>query len=461
MSFSQYLKSHLADTFDFVARTTEGVIENIDREVMTVVSDGLKQISADVTAFADHLKTWGVDHQLQLSAALRRLLPILVYDKFCFVTRFDDVQEVLARDDIFLVTYGDKMREITAGGRFFLGMQNSPEYLRDVSNMRLMAAREDIPNLVKPLVVDLSESIVAKSGGRIDIVSELTQIVPTRLVATYFGTPTSNESELIRWATQMFQYLFVPNNPPEFVAETLESAASAREWLDQTIADRKQQPLTTNDVLGRCLNMQQAGMPGFTDIEIRNNLIGLIVGAIPTTSKAATQVLDQLLNRPKQLQGARAAALAHDESLSVRYLWEALRFNPIGSGIFRLCSADYLLAKGTARETLIPSGTTVVAGIQSAMFDATVLNHPNEFRIDRPDYHSMNFGYGLHKCFGQYINQVQIPAIANALLRQKNLRRANGAAGLMQMAGIFPTSMTLEFDVSSASTESISLSDRI
>ena len=59
----------------------------------------------------------------------------------------------------------------------------------------------------------------------------------------------------------------------------------------------------------------------------------------------------------------------------------------------------------------------------------------------------MNFGYGLHKCFGQYINQVQIPAIANALLRQKNLRRANGAAGQMHIAGIFPTSMTLEFDV--------------
>ena len=214
MSFSQYLKSHLADTFDSVVRTVEGVIENVDREVMTVVSDGLKQISADVTAFADHLKKWGADHQLQLNAALRRLLPILVYDKFCFVTRFDDVQEVLARDDIFLVTYGDEMHEITAGGRFFLGMQNSPEYLRDGVNMRLMAAREDIPNIVKPLVVALSDSIVAKSGGRIDIVSELTQIVPTRLVATYFGTPTSNESELIRWSTQMFQYVFVPNNRP-------------------------------------------------------------------------------------------------------------------------------------------------------------------------------------------------------------------------------------------------------
>ena len=30
------------------------------------------------------------------------------------------------------------------------------------------------------------------------------------------------------------------------------------------------------------------------DLGIRNNLIGLIIGAIPTTSKAAIQALDQL-----------------------------------------------------------------------------------------------------------------------------------------------------------------------
>ena len=41
---------------------------------------------------------------------------------------------------------------------------------------------------------------------------------------------------------------------------------------------------------------------------------------------------------------------------------------------------------------------------------------PNDFRIDRPDYDYMHFGYGLHTCFGRYINMVQIPRIVQALL---------------------------------------------
>jgi len=46
-----------------------------------------------------------------------------------------------------------------------------------------------------------------------------------------------------------------------------------------------------------------------------------------------------------------------------------------------------------------------------AMFDERVVDSPHEFRIGRPAYVYMHWGYGLHTCFGQYVNQVQIPGI--------------------------------------------------
>ena len=58
----------------------------------------------------------------------------------------------------------------------------------------------------------------------------------------------------------------------------------------------------------------------------------------------------------------------------------------------------------------------------------------------------MHFGYGMHTCFGQYINMVQIPMIVKALLRCKNLRRASGAPGKVQYQLAFPVSLHLEFD---------------
>jgi cytochrome P450 len=70
--------------------------------------------------------------------------------------------------------------------------------------------------------------------------------------------------------------------------------------------------------------------------------------------------------------------------------------------------------------TTIPRGATVVAATQSAMFDERMVDAPNEFRPSCPDYLYMHFGCGLHTCFGQYINRVQIPGILKPLLKKKD-----------------------------------------
>ena len=104
------------------------------------------------------------------------------------------------------------------------------------------------------------------------------------------------------------------------------------------------------------------------------------------------------------------------------------------------------MAKGKMHATTIPRGTSVIAATQSAMFDETFVDAPNEFRIGRPDYGYMHFGYGLHTCFGQYINRVQIPGILKPLLKKNALRRAADVAGQLQYDGSFPRSLTVVFD---------------
>ena len=70
---------------------------------------------------------------------------------------------------------------------------------------------------------------------------------------------------------------------------SLNAARDCRDYLDSAIRERKQTPTARDDVLNRCLAMQAAGLPGMDDLGIRNNLIGLLIGAVPTTSKAAIQ----------------------------------------------------------------------------------------------------------------------------------------------------------------------------
>jgi cytochrome P450 len=182
------------------------------------------------------------------------------------------------------------------------------------------------------------------------------------------------------------------------------------------------------------------------DVAIRNNLLGILVGAIPTTSKCCAQALDELLKRPEALSGAQQAARDGDDVALAQYVFEALRFHPNNPGVFRIAAQDYTLAKGTEHATSVPTGTQVLAATQSAMFDGSVIDAPKDFRIDRPGWNYMHWGFGLHTCFGQYINQIQIPGILKPLLKRHNLRRSATPEGKLCITGPFPTSMSVEYD---------------
>ncbi|MGH6838410.1 MAG: cytochrome P450 [Methylocella sp.] len=347
-----------------------------------------------------------------------------------FVTRHDDVVEVLDRNADFEVVYEPRMRAITGGENFFLGMQDTALYTRDVSNMRLAMRRDDVATIVEPLARRHAEKLVAEKAGRLDVPQDLSLPVPTAIVTDYFGVTGAPDSKFMEWATVMFAYLFTDiRASPVLDSEALDAAADCRSVIDAAIAKRKASGETKNDVLGRCLVMQRAGLPGMDDLGIRNNLIGLVIGAIPTLSKAAVQALDQLLDRPEALAAADQAARDGNDALFDAHVFEAFRFNPINPLIFRRAARDTMVAAGHFRACKIPKDTLVLASNLSAMFDPLKLEAPESFRTNRPWGEYMLWGYGLHGCFGAHINRAVLPAILKPLVTRPGLRRAAGEAG--------------------------------
>ncbi|HEX3497312.1 MAG TPA: cytochrome P450 [Methylocella sp.] len=364
------------------------------------------------------------------------------------VTRHDDVIEVLDRNADFEVVYEPRMRAITGGENFFLGMQDTALYARDVSNMRLAMRRDDVAAIVEPLARRLAEKLVAEKAGRIDVPPELSLPVPTAIVTDYFGVTGAPDSDFMHWATLMFGYLFTDiQADPVLDSEALNAAAACRSVIDAAVAKRKASGEAKDDVLGRCLVMQAAGLPGTADIDIRNNLIGLVIGAIPTISKAAVQALDQLLDRPEKLASAEQAAHDGNDALFAAHVFEAFRFNPVNPLIFRRAVSDTTIAAGHFRARKIPKDTMVLAANLSAMFDPLKIEAPESFRTDRPWGDYMLWGYGLHGCFGAYINAAVLPAILKPLVKKPRLRRAAGAAGQIDTGGTsFPQHFVVEWE---------------
>jgi cytochrome P450 len=399
------------------------------------------------------------DMQRRVFALLRATCPTLVlrrrlvaaYDNTgtAIVTRQTDVTEVLEREADFAVVYEPRMRAITDGENFFLGMQDSAAYTRDVSVMRLAVRRDDVAARVVPAVAARASGIVMASPGRIDVPAELTLPVLAHLVAVYFGTPGPTQRDLTEGTTLMFWWLFADLSADEAVARrALASAAAMRAWLDAAIAARKAAPTDADDVLNRCLALQRAGTPGMDDLGIRNNLIGLLIGLVPTLSKASVLALMQLLDRPEALAGARVAARQGDDALLAAYLFEALRFDPVNPIIYRRAVQDTEIARGTLRARRIPAGTMVLASNLSAMFDPLAVEAPESFLTGRPWRDYMLWGYGMHSCFGAHINRAVIPQMLKPLLALPGLRRADGADGEVDGGGSpFPQHVTVTWDV--------------
>jgi len=406
-------------------------------------------------SFADRLVAffggWAFRHMELMFRIARTFCPILLVKYkgkvFALITRYDDVQEVLLRPNVFNVVYEPKIRLIMDGDNIFLGMKDEEQATRDKTTMRMTAPRSEALSLVKPRVEQLCEEVMSGAGGRIDIVMDLTQLVTTRFFGKYFGTEDSDVTRLSDQARLLFKFMFADmGDDPALRAQAVPVAAQMRAFVEGKIAERKTRRGQHDDILERCLKFQDQGMPGITDRDIRNNLIGLIVGAMPQAPMLIPQLFDILLDRPAELAAASAAARAGDDALVSKYVVEASRYFPLTPGLFRNCSEDYKLAGGTWRGKVIPKGATVMASTRSAMFDGRRVENATKFRIDRPDYAYFHFGYGMHECFGLYMNRVMVPAICASLLKRKNLRRSPNVEGKLQMDGAFAKSLVVEFE---------------
>jgi len=379
---------------------------------------------------------------------LRRFWPVARFPGgWAMVTRFEHVQEVLTKESVFQVPFGERMMEMTSGPNFVLGMQDGPEYQRQHAQLLQAFRRDDVTAVVAPLSAKFAGEIVAACGGRIDAIEDLITRVPTLLCETYYGVPIADKRLFAQWTIAMSGYMFgPPGDRPENAATAVAAASCIRPVIDDAIRNAKAATSGTDTVLARFVAMQREGAQGLTDEVIRGHLFGMITGFVPTNTIAAGNVLEMLLRRPDFMARARSAALADDDELLRRCLFEAMRFMPINPGPFRVCREDYTIAKGRNDAATIRAGTRMLVSTQSAMFDEHKVHKPFEFNPDRAPADYMLFGHGLHWCIGAYIAGAQITQTFKPLLKRSGLRRSAGDAGKMHRLSVFPVHLSVEFD---------------
>lgn len=376
------------------------------------------------------VRGWIFNEALPFFEELRRDRPILALPEVTLAARFDDCTEILRRHDLYSVAlYKPKQ------GDYWMAQDDTAVHWREKSVMKAILDFEDIP-AIRAWVAKKSADLLAAAQGSIDAVAGLTRAVPLALAQEWFGYTHGDAAAMREWSywnqldafwNQPFDAPFWPD-PAAIVAERERVSKEMGIYLVALVGAREARALLGihgKDSVSRLVALSRSGaIENFGMLKVVQNVGGLLIGAVETTSHCVVKALDWLMQHPDILAKARAAALSDGPEAVDGYATEALRFLPAFPYFFRTCEADSVLGRGASYETKIAKGTTVLALTHSAMFDPQALPNPNDFDPTRGPGNQFLLGYGLHECLGRAIASVMIPEMVRQALRLNGLKAA-------------------------------------
>lgn len=384
------------------------------------------------------------------------------------VTRYADVQEILDNYSTFSVKPYATIMDATVGSPYMLGRENSSANEEKPTMRHALHGKND-QERVRTIVKSLAQRAIQEGAknGQIDVVKSVTRSVPLGINEEYFGFNGPSREASARWsrATQ-HAFFHNPFREEKVNKASIQAGVEMRNFIASVLVPQRKQELKNgrpaNDTVSQILNASHMhGQFGLSDERIVANIIGLLVGSVETTSAAIAQSLQFLMNNPGILAEAQKAARSgNDERLS-KIVWEALRFDPVNPWLGRYAEQDYVIARGTERETLIPKGSLVLASTESAMWDEAVFPQSSSFIINRDQSKFMHLGYGYHRCLGDDVSLVMVPETIKQILLLDGLRKPRPDTAIDQDKGPFPESYVLAFNQESLAVRSKTIQESV
>ena len=266
-----------------------------------------------------------------------------------------------------------------------------------IAGHRTAQAEPFVRELARRLVGRAIE--VARAEGRVDLVREAVDPLPSTVIAQMLGVPTADQERFRIWSDELLAAQGRDNTAglaelhPEFGA-----------YIQALIDARRGAAEPPDDIVTRLIQTEVEG-ERLSDRMIRTQTMFLIVAGNETTRNLLGLCLHRLATAPglhAELRGAPARLASLIE--------EVLRFD----------SPVQVLGRAVLADTKIEGcpmhrGDRVVFGIASANRDEKAFERADEFRLDRPrPREHLSFGTGPHICPGAALARLETLAFLEA-----------------------------------------------
>jgi len=334
------------------------------------------------------------------------------YGPFWSITRWNDIMAVdsnhgafSSADGITLQSLESKAEQARRGTRPSFISMDPPRHDEQRKTVSPVVAPSNL-QVMGPVIRERAGQILDRLpiGEEFDWVEQVSKELTAMTLATLFDFPQEERQLLPYWSDMMTN---APGHGP------VKSWEHKREVLDEMVArfvglwnERVNAPPAGDLISMLCHGASTRDMDR---AEYAGNLGLLIIGGNDTTRNTISGSVYALNKNPREYDKLRA-----DPALIPSMVSETIRWQTPLAHMARTAAADTEIGG-----KMIKAGERVVMWYVSGNRDASMVEDPESYRIDRerPRQH-MSFGFGIHRCVGNRLAELQLTIIWEEIMKR-------------------------------------------
>jgi cytochrome P450 len=277
------------------------------------------------------------------------------------------------------------------------------------------AQRKVVSPVVSPGNLALLEPIIRERVQRIfdslpigetfDWVDKVSIELTTQMLATLFDFPFEERRKLTYWS-DVATASAKPGELIETEDQRHEELMKCLEYFTRLWNERVNAP-PKGDLISMMAHSDATR--NMTPMEYLGNIVLLTVGGNDTTRNSISGGVLALNQNPDQYDKLRA-----DPSLIPNMVPEIIRWQTPLAHMRRTATSDIEVGG-----KMIKQGDKVIMWYVSGNRDASVIDKPDEFRIDRERVRQhLSFGFGIHRCVGNRLAELQLKIVWEEILKR-------------------------------------------
>ncbi len=257
---------------------------------------------------------------------------------------------------------------------------------------------------LRPGIAAVAQQALAahRERGTIDIATQFADSISLGTLSNLFDVPEEDRPQFRRWSNDMFKPAALAMSAEEVARRVVRSFQELVGYMEALVQERRARP--GRDLVSRLIE-SEAQAPQLEG-EVVLQCVQILAGGYLTAANQITNAVLCLLNHPAELQRLR-----EDPGLLSNAVEEAIRYEPAGLAVSRICTEDTEIGGKP-----IKRGEFVFGFFAAANRDPEMFPDADRFDIRRKPSRHLTFSSGPHYCLGAMLTRLEVEEALRALL---------------------------------------------